>query len=174
MSAELSGGDTDYVCDTCHRTFHFRRHYLKHMQVHKETFSHQCFQCAAAFNSSLEFLDHFKNHVQDLDLNYMYCRESFSSRDTLRRHQNNRTRKNPFICEMDHTKFNTERSQHVMLHGAERSVNSGVCNLVFPQKEAKETFMHHTMGRNNSIVLFVEKSFVTNLSLKNIKRHTAM
>ncbi|GFY54609.1 hypothetical protein TNIN_228731 [Trichonephila inaurata madagascariensis] len=92
MSAERSGGSTEYGCDTCHRTFQFRRHYL--MQVHKETFSHNCFQCAAAFNSSLEFLDHFKNHVQDLDLNSMYCSESFSSRDTLRLHQNNRKRKN--------------------------------------------------------------------------------
>ncbi|GFQ81160.1 hypothetical protein TNCT_269861 [Trichonephila clavata] len=27
-----------YVCDACHRTFQFRRYYLKSLQVHKKTF----------------------------------------------------------------------------------------------------------------------------------------
>ncbi|GFY40485.1 hypothetical protein TNIN_223231 [Trichonephila inaurata madagascariensis] len=146
MTAKRSETDTKYVCDTCPRTFHFWRHYLKHMQVHKDTVFQKYFECWAAFNSFIQYIAHFEIHGDDTELNFMYCSESFSSHDTLRLHQNIHTRGNHFICEVGHRECNTKKSQYVLLHGAKMSVNSGVCLDGFPQKKAEVRSTHHNDG----------------------------
>ncbi|GFY77898.1 hypothetical protein TNIN_12651 [Trichonephila inaurata madagascariensis] len=119
MSAERSGEDTKYVCDTCHRIFQFRTPYLKHMQVHKETLFHQCFECALGFTSDIQYFDHLKFHIQDSTLKCLYCSEFFSSPDIRRLHENNHFIGNRFICEICNRKFATEMplEQHLPLHG---------------------------------------------------------
>ncbi|GFU23784.1 hypothetical protein TNCV_1205181 [Trichonephila clavipes] len=108
MTAERSGEDTKLVCDTCHRTFQFRRHYLKHMQEHPENVLHECFECASAFHSNIQYFDHLRTHVQESNLRCLYCNDYFRSPEARRLHENQHTRGNRFICKTCHSKFQTK------------------------------------------------------------------
>ncbi|GFY43480.1 hypothetical protein TNIN_297641 [Trichonephila inaurata madagascariensis] len=168
MTAERPGEDTKYVCDTCHRTFQFRRHYLKHMQVHKDTVFQKCFECAAAFNSYIQYLEHIEIHEQESTLKCLYCSECFKSPEDHRLHENQHTRRNRFICEICNRKFKTERSlqRHLPLHGAEKSNNSEVCNRGLTQKKAEETSTHPNDGKMQFKCHICEKIFRYKCRLK--------
>ncbi|GFQ68065.1 hypothetical protein TNCT_394141 [Trichonephila clavata] len=176
MTPERSGEEPKYDCDTCQRTFQFRRHYLKHMQVHKETPFDKNSEYVAAFNSNIQCLDHLRTHEQESTLKCMYCSESLSSPDTRRVHENNHTRGNPFICEVCHKKYETKGSlqRHLLLHGSERLINSGECSGGFPHKDKTEKPFHHHKGEKQFKCIYVGNSLTTNVILKNIKRHTIM
>ncbi|GFY54611.1 hypothetical protein TNIN_228751 [Trichonephila inaurata madagascariensis] len=144
MTDAHSGDDPKYVCDMCNRTFQFRRHYLKHTQVHKDIIFMKCFKCAAAYNSFIQFFDHLRTHEQDTTLKCAYCSESLSSPDARRLHENNHFIENRFICEVCNRKFDTEMSleQQLPLHGPEKPIDSEVCTGEFTQKKAEETTVH--------------------------------
>ncbi|GFY43989.1 hypothetical protein TNIN_421441 [Trichonephila inaurata madagascariensis] len=175
MTDAHSGDDKRYVCDMCNRIFQFRRHYLKHMKVHKDTVFQKCFDCSSAFNSFIQFLDHIKTHELGTALKCAYCSESLSSPDARRLHENNHLIGNRFICKVCNRMFDTEMSleQHLELHGPEKPINSEVCTGEFTQKKAEETSTHDH-DRKKIRCHFVEKSLVANISLNNMKRHTAM
>ncbi|GFQ69006.1 hypothetical protein TNCT_609001 [Trichonephila clavata] len=158
MTPERSGEEPKYDCDTCHRTFQFQRHYLKHMQVHKETPFDKNSEYVAACNSNIQCLDHLRTHEQESTLKCMYCSESLSSPDTRRVHENNHTRGNPFICEVCHKKYETKGSlqRHLLLHGSERLINSGEKDIGKSTKYGffqtrKLTFSCH--NKNDSVII---------------------
>ncbi|GFQ65696.1 hypothetical protein TNCT_150171, partial [Trichonephila clavata] len=145
MTAERSGEEPKYVCDACHRTFQFRRHYLKHMQVHKETFFDKRSECAAEFNSNIQCIDHLRTHEPESALKCLYCSESFSSTDARRLHENNHTKGSCFICEVCHKEFETKGflQRHLLLHGTERPINSGVWKGGSRHENETATPTHH-------------------------------
>ncbi|GFR07765.1 hypothetical protein TNCT_653911 [Trichonephila clavata] len=168
MTDERSVEESKYDCDTCHRTFQFRRHYLKLMQGHKANLFDKCSECVAAFNSNIQCLDHLRNHEQESTLKCMYCTDSLSSPNTCRLHENNHTRGNRFICEISHKKFETKGllQRHLLLQGVENPVFSGVWNGGFPHINETETPTHHQNGEKQFRCHICRKYFSYKRSLK--------
>ncbi|GFY45480.1 hypothetical protein TNIN_262211 [Trichonephila inaurata madagascariensis] len=152
----------NYDCDTCHRTFQFRRHYLKHLEVHKDNLFCKCLECVAAFNSEIQLRDHLRTHAKDSTLMCMNCSKTLSSPDIRKQQENNHFIGNRFICEVCNRTFDTEMSleQHLPLHGAENPVNSGVYTGEFTQKKAEEIFTHDHDAEKQLRCHICEKIFV--------------
>ncbi|GFY78173.1 hypothetical protein TNIN_152531 [Trichonephila inaurata madagascariensis] len=145
MTDAHSRNDPKYVCDMCGKLFQFRRHYLKHTQVHKDIIFQKCFKCAASFNSFIQFFDHLRTHEQERNtLKCAYYGDLLSSSDARRLHENNHFIGNRFICEVCNRTFDTEMSleQHLPLHGPENPVNSGFVYSKFTQKRLGRKHLH--------------------------------
>ncbi|GFY66223.1 hypothetical protein TNIN_287681 [Trichonephila inaurata madagascariensis] len=125
-----SAEDPKHHCDTCHRTFQFRRHYLKHLEVHKDNLFCKCLECVAAFSSNIQLHDHLRTHAPDSTLMCMYCSKTLSSPDIRKLHENEHTAETCLICEVCHRIFQDKMSleRHLLLHREEKLFNSHLSN----------------------------------------------
>ncbi|GFQ64326.1 hypothetical protein TNCT_662321 [Trichonephila clavata] len=137
MSVQRNGEDPKHVCDMCHRTFQYKRHYMKHLLVHKERTLHQCPICMAGFISEFELSDHLIIHTEESRNKCKYCSTSFSSPCKRKDHENKHTKENCLICDVCHGMFQTKLLllQHLHLHRDTKQMNA----VGFTQREGVET-----------------------------------
>ncbi|GFY66232.1 hypothetical protein TNIN_287771 [Trichonephila inaurata madagascariensis] len=124
--------DPKHACNTCHRTFQFRRHLLIHLKEHKENLFYKCLDCSAAFTTEIQLCNHQKYHAEEATSKCKYCSKTYSSPDILKLHEN----------------------EHLMLHKAER-YNAGITHA-----KQLETPTFHPGGKKQFSCQICEKSFV--------------
>ncbi|GFQ72013.1 hypothetical protein TNCT_331941 [Trichonephila clavata] len=168
MSAERTGEDLKHVCDMCRRTFQFKRHYMKHLLVHKERTLHQCPICVAGFISEFELRDHLSIHAEESRKKCKYCSTAFGSPCMRKDHENKHKKENCLICTICHGMFQTKLllQQHLLLHTAKRPFNSDGCAGGFTQSEGMGTTTYQQDRKKEFICHLCGKNFRNNSDLQ--------
>ncbi|GFY69052.1 hypothetical protein TNIN_162121 [Trichonephila inaurata madagascariensis] len=171
MNDQNPGDDPTHVCDMCHRAFQFRRHYIKHLLVHKARVLHQCSKCLAGFISEFELSVHLSIHTEESRMKCRYCSKSLSSPFARKRHENNHTTETCLICKVCHRMFQTILllQQHLLLHTADKPFSSDVCAAGITQIKEQKHPRISMIGKSNSYANYAGKVFVSNMNWGDIK-----
>ncbi|XP_063429208.1 zinc finger protein 33B-like isoform X2 [Mytilus trossulus] len=110
--------ESEYICNTCGKTFVNNVFLLEHMKTHAEKIFHQCHVCDARFLTEKSLHTHIKTHESKNPYTCVVCGEEFLYDNLLEQHILTHIGIYPYKCKACGAGFNHERhlKEHESTH----------------------------------------------------------
>ncbi|KAJ8306265.1 hypothetical protein KUTeg_016810 [Tegillarca granosa] len=172
MSSTSEGGDLNYICPVCGKSYINRDSLSKHLEVHA---GFVCSICGKSYTTKSNLQTHMRKHNgEDKPFNCTHCEKTFTSLSVLRVHLRTHTGEKPFECPTCGVSFakNIHLRRHLSIHTGIKPHECNICKKRFSRSDHLKRHVQsiHTQDRPH-ICSLCGKDFVRKYELnKHMKQ----
>lgn len=156
------------TCEICSKSFPYRSHLVRHLNVHYGEKIYTCTYCKKRFINSYNLSVHLQKHTGEFPLKCKICEQGFSSPSVLKRHLNSHTGTRKHQCKFCDKKFlhMSSLKVHEMMHVQRPAFTCDICFKIFSYSNSLTQHKKTHTGQKDYSCYICAREFTRNTSLR--------